>query len=79
MARLAHEDRLGSATLALSPEGCATTAHVYVDCTTVVPCHRTGATSAQGCPGSAAVALRPENCATMAHVYVGGTTMALCH
>ena len=39
MARLAHEDRLGSATVALCPEGCATTAHVYVDCTTVVPHH----------------------------------------
>ena len=42
-------------------------------------CHRTGATSAQGCLGSAAVALCPEDRATMAHVYVGGTTMALCH
>ena len=39
MARLAHEDRLGSATVAPCPEGCATTAHVDVDCTTVVPCH----------------------------------------
>ena len=79
MARLAHEDRLGSTTVALCPEGCATMAHAYVDCTTAVPCHRTGATSAQGCLGSAAVALCPEDCATMAHVYVGGTTMALCH
>ena len=39
MARLAHENRLGSATVALCPEGCATTAPLYVDCTTVVPCH----------------------------------------
>ena len=39
MARLAHEKRLGSATVAPRPEGCATTAHTYVDCTTVVPCH----------------------------------------
>ena len=39
MARLAHEDRLGCATVALCLEGCATTAHVDVDCTTVVPCH----------------------------------------
>ena len=39
MARLAHENRLGSTTVALCPEGCATTAYVYVDCTTVVPCH----------------------------------------
>ena len=30
---------LGGATVALCPEGCATTAHVYVDCTTVVPRH----------------------------------------
>ena len=71
----AHEDRLGSATVALCPEGCATTAHVYVDCTTVVPRHLTGAPSVQGCLGSAAVAFRPEDCATMAHMYVGGTTM----
>ena len=39
MARLAHEDRLGSTTVALCPEGCATTAHADVDCTTAVPCH----------------------------------------
>ena len=39
MARLAHEDCLGCATVALCPEGCATTAHVYVDRTTVVPRH----------------------------------------
>ena len=37
MARLAHEDRPGSATVALCPEGWATTAHVDVDCTTVKP------------------------------------------
>ena len=39
MARLAHEDRLGSTTVALCPEGCATTAHADVDCTTAAPCH----------------------------------------
>ena len=38
MARLA-QNCVGSATVALCPEGCATTAHAYVDCTTVVPCH----------------------------------------
>ena len=39
MARLAHEDRLGSTTVALCPEGRATTAHADVDCTTSAPCH----------------------------------------
>ena len=39
MAKLAHEHRLGSATVALCPEGGATTAHMYVDYTTVVPRH----------------------------------------
>ena len=29
----------GGTTMALCPEDCATTAHVDVDCTTVVPCH----------------------------------------
>ena len=38
MARLARENRVGSATVAFCPEGCAMTAHVYVDCPTVVRC-----------------------------------------
>ena len=53
MARLGRENRLGSATVALCPEGCATPAHVYVDCITAVPYHIAGATPAQSCLGSA--------------------------
>ena len=39
MARLAHEDRLGSAAVALCPEDCATMAHVYVGGITMALCH----------------------------------------
>ena len=55
MTRRAHDDRLGSATVALCPEDCATMAHVYVGGTTAVPSHCAGVTLAHCPPDGATV------------------------